>query len=83
MEPNHTGDEWLMREAAAGKGDALTALLRRYASPRFTFIQRMIGDHQLRAVRLALWRGARPAFFSWPGKEESPKIASENSLRTC
>lgn len=61
MEPNHASDEWLMAEAAAGKGDALGALLRRYASSLLTFIRRMIGDRHraeelFQEVFLAVWK---------------------------
>jgi RNA polymerase sigma-70 factor (ECF subfamily) len=61
MEPNHTSDEWLMARAAAGNGDALGALLRRYASSLLTFIQRMIGDRHraeelFQEVFLAVWK---------------------------
>jgi RNA polymerase sigma-70 factor (ECF subfamily) len=61
MEPNHTSDEWLMARAAAGNGDALGALLRRYASSLLTFIRRMIGDRHraeelFQEVFLAVWK---------------------------
>jgi hypothetical protein len=35
---------WLMAQVAVGKRDHLEPLIRRYASPLLTFIQRMVGD---------------------------------------
>ncbi len=57
-------DEGLMAQAAAGSEDALNVLLRRYASPLLTFIQRMIGDRHraeelFQEVFLAVWRQRR------------------------
>lgn len=37
-------DEWLMGRVRRGDRDALEKLVRRYASPLLTFIQRMLGD---------------------------------------
>ncbi len=71
MEPSHTSDEWLMREAAGGKDDALGILLRRYASPLLTFIRRMTGDwHRaeelFQEVFLAVWKQRWSYDFSRP-----------------
>lgn len=64
---NHQGepDERLMQQVALGQRDPLEVLLRRYASPLLTFIQRMIGDRHraeelFQEVFLAVWirRGA-------------------------
>ena len=37
-------DEWLMGRVRTGDREALEKLIRRYASPLLTFIQRMLGD---------------------------------------
>ena len=76
MDVDQQADEWLMQQAALGKREHLGHLLRRYAGPLLTFIQRMIGDpHRseelFQDVFLAVWsqrRGykyPRP-FRSWP-----------------
>jgi RNA polymerase sigma-70 factor (ECF subfamily) len=39
-----TTDEWLMCQVAAGERECLEPLLRRYASPLLTYIERMVGD---------------------------------------
>lgn len=68
-------DEWWMAEVAKGKREALEPLVRRFASPLLTFLERMVGDrHQseelFQEVFLAVWnkRGLyeypRP-FRSW------------------
>lgn len=45
MDPESTiSDEMLMASVAAGQRDRLAPLVRRYASPLLTFIQRMLGD---------------------------------------
>jgi RNA polymerase sigma-70 factor, ECF subfamily len=38
-------DEWLMAQVAAGQREHLAVLLRRYASPLLTYLERMAGDH--------------------------------------
>ena len=38
-------DEWLMAQVAAGQRECLAVLVRRYASPLLTYIERMVGDH--------------------------------------
>ena len=37
-------DEWLMGQVSLGNRDHLAELVRRYAGPLLTFIERMIGD---------------------------------------
>jgi len=75
MEKLREPDERLMQQVALGRRDPLDILLRRYASPLLTFIQRMIGDRHraeelFQEVFLAVWirRGAyqfpRP-FRAW------------------
>jgi len=53
-------DEWLMGQVAAGKQDCLAPLVRRYASPLLTYIERMVGDRHraeelFQDVFLAVW----------------------------
>src|SRR5215471_6434912 len=60
MNPKHERDEWLMGQVALGKRDHLEPLVRRYAGPLLTFIQRMIGDRHrseelFQEVFLAVW----------------------------
>ncbi len=59
---NHAkeSDEWLMDQVARGKRECLTPLVRRYASPLLTFIQRMVGDRHrseelFQEVFLSVW----------------------------
>ena len=69
------GDEELMAKVAIGNREAMTPLLRRYASPLLTFIQRMVGDRHraeevFQDVFLAVWKNRRQyefprAFKSW------------------
>jgi RNA polymerase sigma-70 factor, ECF subfamily len=60
MEPHNYSDEGLMREAALGGAEAMNTLLRRYASPLLTFIERTVGHRQkaedlFQEVFLAAW----------------------------
>lgn len=60
MEPRDDSDEGLMRQVALGKAEAISALLRRYAGPLLTFIQRTVGHRQraedlFQEVFLAVW----------------------------
>lgn len=60
MTRKHETDEWLMEQVAAGCRDGPETLVRRYASPLLTFIQRMIGDRHrseelFQEVFLAVW----------------------------
>jgi len=68
-------DEWLMGQVALGQRQCLTPLVRRYASPLLTYIQRMIGDRHrseelFQDVFLAVWTKRRTykfpkVFRSW------------------
>jgi RNA polymerase sigma-70 factor, ECF subfamily len=69
MEPRNESDEGLMRQVALGKPEALNALLRRYASPLLTFLQRTVGHRQraedlFQEVFLAVWAWRRR--YSYP-----------------
>jgi RNA polymerase sigma-70 factor (ECF subfamily) len=69
MTATHERDEWLMAQVALGKQDFLEPLIRRYASPLLTFIQRMMGDaHKsedvFQEVFLAVW--AKRAQYQFP-----------------
>ncbi len=44
MKHGQEPDEWLMGQVALGKREFLAPLVRRYASPLLTYIQRMVGD---------------------------------------
>ena len=61
MDSNNTqSDEWLMGQVARGNREYLAPLVRRYASPLLTYIQRMVGDHHrseelFQEVFLAIW----------------------------
>jgi RNA polymerase sigma-70 factor (ECF subfamily) len=66
-------DEWLMAQVALGKRDFLEPLIRRYASPLLTFIQRMVGDaHRsedvFQEVFLAVWAKRHQYQFPRPFK---------------
>ncbi len=60
MEPRDDSDEGLMQQVALGKPEAVSALVRRYAGPLLTFLERTVG-HRHRAedlfqeVFLAVW----------------------------
>src|SRR6516165_7283252 len=61
MNADHTRDEWLMAETALGKRESLEVLIRRYASPLLTFVERMVGDPNrseeiLQEIFLTLWK---------------------------
>jgi RNA polymerase sigma-70 factor, ECF subfamily len=69
MTATHERDEWLMAQVALGKRDFLEPLIRRYASPLLTFIQRMTGDaHKsedvFQEVFLAVW--AKRSKYQFP-----------------
>ena len=60
MESHDNSDEGLMRQVALGESSAISVLLRRYASPLLTFIQRTVGQSQraedlFQEVFLAVW----------------------------
>jgi len=53
-------DEWLMGQVALGNRDHLTEIVRRYAGPLLTFIERMMGDRHrseelMQEVFLRIW----------------------------
>jgi RNA polymerase sigma-70 factor (ECF subfamily) len=57
-------DEWLMSQVRLGCRESLELLLRRYATPLFTFILRMMGDRHrseelFQEVFLAVWKNRR------------------------
>lgn len=61
MDPSGEQDEWLMSQVALGRRERLEPLVRRYASPLMTLIQRMIGDRHrceevFQEVFLAVWK---------------------------
>ncbi len=68
-------DERLMQQVAAGDRAQMAPLVRRYASPLLTYIQRMIGDRHrseelFQEVFMAVWRKRRTyktnrAFRPW------------------
>lgn len=60
MNPRQERDEWLMAQAALGKREHLEVLIRRYATPLLSFIQRMVGDRHhseelFQEVFLTVW----------------------------
>jgi RNA polymerase sigma-70 factor (ECF subfamily) len=66
-------DEWLMAQVRLGQNDYLEPLVRRYASPLLTFIQRMLGDYGrseelFQEVFLAVWVKRRQYEFPRPFK---------------
>jgi RNA polymerase sigma-70 factor (ECF subfamily) len=71
MEPRNYTDEGLMREVAQGESEALNALLRRYATPLLTFIQRIVGNRHraedlFQEVFLAVWVGRDRYRYPYP-----------------
>jgi RNA polymerase sigma-70 factor (ECF subfamily) len=75
MESNHASDEALMARTARDDREALALLLRRYATPLLTFLQRMVGNRHraeelFQEVFLAVWKQRRQyahsrAFRPW------------------
>jgi RNA polymerase sigma-70 factor (ECF subfamily) len=70
MNQSRESDEWLMGQVAQGKRECMTPLVRRYASPLLTFIQRMIGDRHrseelFQEVFLAIWE--KRSTYRFPG----------------
>jgi RNA polymerase sigma-70 factor (ECF subfamily) len=66
-------DEWLMAQVALGQRDHLEPLIRRYASPLLTFLQRMSGDRHrseelFQEVFLTVWVKRRQYQFPRPFK---------------
>jgi len=83
MNPGHVQDEWLMVQVANGKREHLEPLLRRYAGPLSTFIDRMIGDRHrseelFQEVFLAVWIKRRQYQFPRPFKAWLYAIALNN-----
>src|SRR5438270_449468 len=73
MNQQQAGDEWLMAQLALGRREHLEPLIRRYANPLLTFIQRMIGDRHrseelFQEVFLAVWTKRRQYQFPRPFK---------------
>ncbi len=72
---DHDSDEHLMQQVKQGSRDALAPLVRRYAGPLLTYLQRMVGNRALgeelfQEVFLAVWRKRRTykvgrVFRSW------------------
>ena len=61
-------DEWLMYQVADGQRECLEPLVRRYASPLLTYLERMVGDrHQAEELFqdafLAVWAKRRTYRF--------------------
>ncbi len=74
-----------MRRVASGERDALSLLLRRYASPLLTFLRRMNGDHHrseelFQETFLALWAGRKKYEFPRPFRAWLFGIASNKCL---
>jgi RNA polymerase sigma-70 factor (ECF subfamily) len=75
MNTRNESDEWLMAQVVRGRQDCLEVLVRRYASPLLTFIQRMVGDRHhseelFQEVFLTIWTKRkrykpRHRFRSW------------------
>lgn len=64
----NASDEWLMGEVSRGEQQHLEILLRRYASPLLTYLERMIGDRHeaeelFQEVFLAVWTKRRTYQF--------------------
>ncbi len=60
MSQSKQSDEWLMGQVAAGKRDHLGTLVRRFASPLLTYVERMVGDRHrseelVQEVFLRVW----------------------------
>jgi len=73
MSLDRARDEELMARVAVGNREAMTPLLRRYASPLLTFIQRMVGNRHraeevFQDVFLAVWKSRRQYEFPRPFK---------------
>lgn len=71
MDAESPSDERLMQQVAGGRRECMIPLLRRYASPLLTFIQRMIGDRHrseelFQEVFLAIWAARRKYRYPRP-----------------
>lgn len=89
----HERDEYLMARVGRDQPELLEKLLRRYASPLLTFIQRMVGDHHrgeelFQEVFLAVWIKRRQYQYPRPFKpwlyahraEQVPRLVSPSWL---
>jgi len=75
MNEANPSDEWLMGQVAGGKREHLEMLVRRYASPLLTYLERMVGDRHdaeelFQDVFLAVWKKRKTyrfpkTFRSW------------------
>ena len=68
---DHQGDERLMQQVARGEREHVGTLVRRYANPLLTLIQRMIGDRHrseelFQEVFLAVWNARRKYKYPRP-----------------
>ena len=70
MESHDHSDESLMRQVALGESAAISVLMRRYAGPLLTFIQRTVG-HQNRAEDL--FQEVFLAVWVWRGRYSYPR----------
>ena len=64
----NVSDEWLMGQTADGKREHLETLVRRYASPLLTYLERMVGNRHhaeelFQDVFLAVWLKRRTYRF--------------------
>ena len=71
MNQANSSDEWLMSQVAGGRRESLEPLVRRYASPLLTYIERMVGDRHVseelfQDVFLAVWEKRRTYRFPRP-----------------
>jgi RNA polymerase sigma-70 factor (ECF subfamily) len=60
MSQSNQSDEWLMGQVALGNRDHLGTLVRRYASPLLTYVERMVGNRHrseelVQEVFLRVW----------------------------
>lgn len=86
MDKHDPTDEWLMGQVALGKRDLLAPLVRRYANPLLTYLERMVADRHraeelFQEVFLAVWLKRRTYKFPRPFKPWLFAIAT-NRCRT-
>ena len=70
MTKRDQSDEWLMGQVALGGRQHLEPLIRRYASPLLTYLERTIGDRHraeelFQDVFLAVWTKRKTYEFPW------------------
>ena len=73
MNDQQRRDEWWMAEVAKGNREALEPLVRRYATPLLTFMERMVGDRHkseelFQEVFLAIWNHRTQYLYPRPFK---------------